>query len=115
MPPSPLAQRINQKLHIEPFASIFHTCFWATILIFACPLVGLIFLITSPILILYAVVNDRRRVDSYQDGVELAVVITGCDSGFGKDTAIELSNRGFVVFAGCRSLDESRKQFEGKM
>jgi len=31
----------------------------------------------------------------------LAVVITGCDSGFGHTVAIELSSRGYTVFACC--------------
>ncbi len=31
-----------------------------------------------------------------------AIVITGCDSGFGYDAAVELAlNRGFTVYAGC--------------
>lgn len=29
------------------------------------------------------------------------VIVTGCDSGFGHTTAIELDKMGFVVFAGC--------------
>jgi NAD(P)-dependent dehydrogenase (short-subunit alcohol dehydrogenase family) len=36
-----------------------------------------------------------------QSPIELAVVITGCDSGFGKDLVKRLANEGFVVFAGC--------------
>ena len=43
------------------------------------------------------------------------MVVTGCDCGFGKDTAFELSKRGFVVFAGCISLDKSKMQFDGKI
>ena len=30
-----------------------------------------------------------------------SVLVTGCDSGFGKATALELRSRGFHVFAGC--------------
>uniref|UniRef100_UPI0037E8DFD0 D-beta-hydroxybutyrate dehydrogenase, mitochondrial n=1 Tax=Semicossyphus pulcher TaxID=241346 RepID=UPI0037E8DFD0 len=36
-----------------------------------------------------------------QDGSGYAVLITGCDSGFGHQLARCLDNRGFVVFAGC--------------
>lgn len=36
-----------------------------------------------------------------QDGRGLAVLITGCDSGFGYQLARCLDQRGFVVFAGC--------------
>jgi NADP-dependent 3-hydroxy acid dehydrogenase YdfG len=34
---------------------------------------------------------------------ELAVVITGCDSGFGKEFALWAADAGYVVFAGCLS------------
>eukprot|EP00591_Stephanopyxis_turris_P003758 CAMPEP_0195526588 /NCGR_PEP_ID=MMETSP0794_2-20130614/27744_1 /TAXON_ID=515487 /ORGANISM="Stephanopyxis turris, Strain CCMP 815" /LENGTH=303 /DNA_ID=CAMNT_0040657315 /DNA_START=285 /DNA_END=1193 /DNA_ORIENTATION=+ len=36
---------------------------------------------------------------------ELAVCITGCDSGFGRDLSFALSERGFTVFAGCLTED----------
>lgn len=71
-------------------------------------------IISSPVRILYTFVNGRTNIDTYQDGVEIAVVVTGCDAGFGKDAAFELSKRGFVVFAGCISLDKSKIQFDGK-
>ena len=32
---------------------------------------------------------------------DLAVVVTGCDSGFGKALALELLSRGYTVFACC--------------
>jgi NAD(P)-dependent dehydrogenase (short-subunit alcohol dehydrogenase family) len=44
---------------------------------------------------------------------ELAVCITGCDTGFGRDLACELSSRGFVVFAGCLT-ENGRRQFAGR-
>ncbi|XP_061191913.1 17-beta-hydroxysteroid dehydrogenase type 6-like [Saccostrea echinata] len=34
-----------------------------------------------------------------------AVLITGCDSGFGHSLALNLAKRGFTVFAGCLFLD----------
>jgi hypothetical protein len=113
MTPSPLAQRINQSLHKEPISSIFHSIFWPFILIAICPLIGLLFLVSSPLLILYAAINDRRRIDAYRYG-ELAVVVTGCDCGFGRDAAFALADRGFVVFAGCRSVERRGKQFDGQ-
>ena len=33
------------------------------------------------------------------------VLITGCDSGFGKDTAIRLDQMGFHVFATCLTME----------
>lgn len=114
MPPSQATQYINRILHKEPLASIFHTFFWAIILLFFCPVAGFFLLLSSPARILYAILNDHRRINAFQDGMEFCVVVSGCDSGFGKDVAFELSRRGFVVFAGCRSLDESGHQFEGE-
>lgn len=42
------------------------------------------------------------------------MVLTGCDCGFGRDAAFALGDRGFVVFAGCRSVESSGKQFAGE-
>lgn len=36
---------------------------------------------------------------------KLAVVITGCDSGFGRELALYAAEAGFVVFAGCLKRD----------
>lgn len=44
--------------------------------------------------------------------IELAVLITGCDSGFGCDLAFELGQKGFTVFAGCLAK-EATDQFAG--
>ncbi|KAJ1563953.1 hypothetical protein HK405_000189, partial [Cladochytrium tenue] len=35
------------------------------------------------------------------DPRRLAVLVTGCDSGFGRAIAVQLAARGFTVFAGC--------------
>lgn len=40
--------------------------------------------------------------------VELAVVVTGCDSGFGQMLAIDLASRGFIVFAGCLAAETGK-------
>ena len=52
-------------------------------------------------------------VDPKNDGEELAVIITGCDSGFGQKLAFALAQKGYVVFAGCLSPGAT-KQFEGE-
>jgi hypothetical protein len=36
-----------------------------------------------------------------------AVVITGCDSGFGHELALRLVDRGMNVYAGCLTLEGS--------
>ena len=40
----------------------------------------------------------RRKIGDYH---KRCVLITGCDSGFGKETAIRLDQMGFHVFATC--------------
>ena len=37
----------------------------------------------------------------YEERANLAVFITGCDSGFGRALALHLLGRGYTVFAGC--------------
>ncbi|XP_049426117.1 D-beta-hydroxybutyrate dehydrogenase, mitochondrial [Epinephelus fuscoguttatus] len=46
---------------------------------------------------------SRHRSSHVQDGYGYAVLITGCDSGFGYQLARSLDHKGFVVFAGCLS------------
>jgi hypothetical protein len=43
------------------------------------------------------------------------VVVTGCDSGFGFLTAVELARLGFVVFAGVFNPDVSRTLLENEL
>ncbi|KAM6894093.1 D-beta-hydroxybutyrate dehydrogenase, mitochondrial [Xenentodon cancila] len=49
--------------------------------------------------VLVKLVSSFRR--GHVDGRGYAVLITGCDSGFGHQLARCLDRRGFVVFAGC--------------
>jgi len=42
-----------------------------------------------------------------------AIVITGCDSGFGRTLALKLGAKGFKVYACCltqRAMDELKKE-----
>ncbi|CAG0915918.1 unnamed protein product [Notodromas monacha] len=43
-----------------------------------------------------------------------AVLITGCDSGFGLDLAVHLHKMGFLVFAGCLHKDSAPKRGRGR-
>lgn len=52
-------------------------------------------------LLVIASLVSRRRRGQIQDGCGRAVLITGCDSGFGHHLARHLDTQGFVVFAGC--------------
>lgn len=44
---------------------------------------------------------SRQGCSHVSDGYGHAVLITGCDSGFGYQLARCLDHKGFVVFAGC--------------
>ncbi|CAI9582512.1 unnamed protein product [Staurois parvus] len=47
-----------------------------------------------------------RSYASHTDGGNKAVLITGCDSGFGFSIAKHLHDKGFSVFAGCLLKDK---------
>ncbi|XP_033979961.1 D-beta-hydroxybutyrate dehydrogenase, mitochondrial [Trematomus bernacchii] len=57
--------------------------------------------ISVALLFALAKLVSRRSRSHVQDGYGSAVLITGCDSGFGHQLARVLDDKGFVVFAGC--------------
>ncbi|XP_070712002.1 D-beta-hydroxybutyrate dehydrogenase, mitochondrial [Pempheris klunzingeri] len=63
--------------------------------------IGQIIGIVSISAILLFLLFSRRHCSHVQDGYGYAVLITGCDSGFGHQLALCLDQKGFVVFAGC--------------
>ena len=115
LPPGPWLQRLNALLHQEPFASLGYAIFWIFFLTVATP-VASIFLVIQAVynvgLWVLGWTGEGRYDPSKHEESELAVVITGCDSGFGKELALLSSKAGFVVFAGCLSK-ESFHQFKG--
>ncbi|CAL8291052.1 unnamed protein product [Lota lota] len=50
---------------------------------------------------LLAARRRRRTPPPPQEGDGRAVLVTGCDSGFGRHLALRLDHLGFTVFAGC--------------
>lgn len=59
--------------------------------------------ISAFLLFVIAKLVSRHRRSPLEDGDGYAVLITGCDSGFGHQLARCLDQKGFVVFAGCLS------------
>ncbi|KAK5847984.1 hypothetical protein PBY51_017071 [Eleginops maclovinus] len=57
--------------------------------------------VSAALLFVLAKLVSRRCSSHVQDGYGYAVLITGCDSGFGHQLARVLDDKGFVVFAGC--------------
>ena len=41
-----------------------------------------------------------------------AIVITGCDTGFGHDLSLRLVARGMIVYAGCLTVEGTCKSVE---
>lgn len=111
-----ILEKINYFLHVEPYSFIFHTCYWSFILLFVFPAAGWCLVIATLFRSFkYFVLNIReKKINPKDQSRELAVYITGCDSGFGKDLAFALASRGFVVFPGCLTED-GMKQYEGKL
>jgi hypothetical protein len=110
-PPGPEAQAFNALIHREPYSFLVYGAVWSFNLLFGAPLAGIALLWITLYEGIRYFLFPRRRIEPNNKQHELAVVITGCDSGFGQELAIRLSQKGFVVFAGCLK-SESIKQYE---
>lgn len=103
MAPPPLIQKLNAALHIEPIKSLFFCFFWSFFLLFWTPVA----LLTLQVIALWNLAawfagwTGDNDYDPSTTELDMAVVITGCDSGFGKETALWAADAGYHVFAGC--------------
>ena len=107
-PPPPQMQQLNALLHQEPYATIAYCGSWAVLLSIGAPLAVIVLALMLPFQLIKHYYWDQR-IDMEDKGKELAVVITGCDSGFGKELAFRLAGEGFHVFAGI--LKPTSKEF----
>jgi len=106
-PPGPALQGINAALHREPLSMIVYGLYWSLFFLFVTPFTVMFLQIQMIARLLFWWTGITK--EGYYDPVEhadkeLAIVITGCDSGFGKEIAFWAADKGFIVFAGC--LDE---------
>ncbi|KAG7354053.1 short-chain dehydrogenase/reductase family protein [Nitzschia inconspicua] len=126
-PPGPQAQQLNAWLHKPPVDVIAHGIYWCVVLMFGAPFLGMaalwisIFQATVWCIQTYytyfswgrTVLGQAQAIsESSGEPVELAIVVTGCDTGFGKDLALQLAEKGFVVFVGC--LQENSTKLFGQ-
>jgi short chain dehydrogenase len=111
-PPGPLLQKINAALHREPVATIAYGIFWSVVLAVSMPMAVCVLQIRTvwQLFLWYKQPNDQHHKNAYdpasihnKNKYEMAVVITGCDSGFGKELAFWAADAGYTVFAGCKS------------
>lgn len=103
-PPGPFLQWLNALFHREPFSTLFYLVIWSVYFFVACPLGFLILWTTSLIKLgrwLIGLSGEGHFQPSKQADLNMAVVITGCDSGFGRECALRAGQQGFTVFAGC--------------
>ena len=107
-PPGPALQKLNAALHKEPIASIAYCYFWSLFLIIWIPIAVVVLQIRTAFKLLAALdftVFFRRCSNAYDpehnQKLDMAVCITGCDSGFGREMAMWAADAGYTVFAGC--------------
>lgn len=105
---------VNNLAHTKPFCYVFDGLFWTIALLLSAPLgaAGIVLLTLYKLLMFVPRLLGLGKVNPKSSpNQKLAVMITGCDSGFGKDLAFLLLEQGFVVFCGCLRK-ESMKAFE---
>mmetsp|Transcript_5292 Transcript_5292/g.8694 ORF Transcript_5292/g.8694 Transcript_5292/m.8694 type:complete len:398 (-) Transcript_5292:281-1474(-) len=99
-PPSPWKQDLNDLLHTEPYSLLANGIFWTFAFLLA-PLAGSVMVCWTVVrYVSYLCGYSTKTVDPSKEQ-ELAVVITGCDTGFGRDLALACHAKGYHVFAGC--------------
>lgn len=112
--PTPGIQAINKVLQQQPYQILIYGVFWFFFLMIVPPLAGNVLLIVSLVrAALFYAGQTHQTVDVKDERYELAVAVTGCDTGFGQAVAIHLAERGFHVFAGCLE-QESFGQFKSE-
>lgn len=115
--PFPMLQKFNNALHYEPYESIVYCVYWSTIFLFWTPIAIIILFIQTVwnMLTWYTFVGRNSSSKGYycdpenQPDYDMGVVITGCDTGFGKELAIRASSYGYTVFAGCYKYETTSK------
>jgi len=102
--PTPVEEFANWLLHRRVVAAAVDAVFWSVVPVAAA-------VVAAPVTLLLGVVRTAAEVGRVvgcirsevhvSERARMAVVVTGCDSGFGRAVALALSRRGYTVFAGC--------------
>lgn len=108
LPPGPLLNKMNQLVHLPLVAPLLEGLYWGALCLAAAAL--------APVAVILGLLKAAREAACTIGGTleappsersKLGVVITGCDSGFGRALALELAGRGYSVFACCLSAAAS--------
>ena len=96
-PPGRVLNAVNLLVHLPIIAPLVLAIYWAATCLLAAVLAPF-----ALIAGLHQALMDARSAEVAQEHrSRMAVVVTGCDSGFGRALAIDLAARGYTVFAGC--------------
>jgi short chain dehydrogenase len=112
--PSPTLQKVNALLHKEPIASIFYGLYWSTVFVIGLPFVVMFLQVQIVVNVLswYWTKSSKKNFHpNNKPEYDFSIVITGCDTGFGKDLAIHCADMGYTVFAGCYRYESSKQLF----
>jgi hypothetical protein len=92
---------LNAISHQEPLATALHLLCFIVFLVLGTP-IGI-----GGLLIYGAIRMYLSHLKPHTPAKHLAVVITGCDSGFGRELALRAADAGYTVFAGCLTPESS--------
>jgi NAD(P)-dependent dehydrogenase (short-subunit alcohol dehydrogenase family) len=101
---------------MKPMSYVFDGIFWIVVLLVGAPVasVGVLAIAIYKLLAFVAKLLGYGCIKPNSNAEQkLAVVVTGCDTGFGHDLAFALMKEGFVVFC-CCLRKESFKAFENQ-
>ena len=100
---------LNNLVHIEPISIVVDLIFWLVVFLVGFPVAAGVSLIRGLCLFLGYFIRPSDldpKINGSTD--EYAIVITGCDTGFGRELVEPLTARGYTVFAGCLYKDSFR-------
>lgn len=96
-----LLNKFNDVVHIEPMAILVDLVYWLVILLVGFPLAAIVAVLRGLYLFVDYFVGASDLDPTATKNQEIAIFVTGCDSGFGKELVRPLTKRGYTVFAGC--------------
>ena len=93
---------LNNLVHFEPICIVVDFVFWVVVFLVGFPIAAVISLIRGVYQFLgYFLGPSDLNPNINKNREECSIVITGCDSGFGRELVEPLTARGYTVFAGC--------------